>query len=364
MKKPQTDSAPEVRADPTPSQPSPAVVVPHDADAMPASRSRLVQEVLPWMTSLVVHVALIVLGVATATVIMAPPPPPFVEQVAPADGNVTVVKLDMPNLAGNMPKIDDAASQENDPEAAKGFAKAAGRAMDVDAGGGSGPDGQAADLIALGLGQFRVGRGPGPGRGDADGSGTGEGGPPAQWGWPKDGGSPSLFINPRQARRIIFICDATGTMIQKIGTLKHELTRAISNLRPVQSFNIIFFTDGGKYHIANRDGLILATPDNKRQAYAFLEDITPNGTTDPTSAIEAAFKQNPDLVYFLSDGEFNNLKPYEDVVRQFDRSNKERKSRVNAILFETYDREAEQAMQRIADESGGAYRFVREADLQ
>ncbi|QOV87935.1 vWA domain-containing protein [Humisphaera borealis] len=317
------------------------------------------------MTSVVVHAALIVLGVATATVIMAPPPQPFVEQSAPVDGDITKVSLTIPNLStGNMPRINEVASQEVDPEAARGFASAAGKGLDVDAGGGSGPDGQAADLLMRGPGVFGTGNGIGLGKGNANGNSSGDGGPVPIFGSPKQGGGDGLFINPRQARRIVFVCDATGTMINKIGTLKHELTRAIAGLKPVQSFNIIFFTDGGKYHIASREGLFLATPDNKRQAYAFLEDISPTGTTDPTPAIEAAFKQLPDLVYFLSDGEFNNLKPYADVVRQFDVSNKQRKSRVNAILFETYDREAEQAMQRIAEDSGGTYRFVRETDLQ
>lgn len=361
MKNEQSPLAPEVRAD----IPSSNTLV-EQTDQMPSSRPRLVQDVLPWLTSLAVHAALVVFGVATATVIMAPPPAPLMqEQIAPADGGVTQTS-DIPLPTGAKESLASLTkmTQDEDPTANDGMSRKQGSRFDVDAGGGSGPHGEAADLIALGVGQFSRGPG-GAGDGRERGNGRGDGGPLAIFGRPNDGigGNDGIFVPKPGARRIVFVCDATGTMIQKLGTLRHELVKAVAALRPNQSFNVIFFSDGGRYHIADRNGLILATPDSKRLTYAFLENIVPIGTTDPLPAIEAAFRQNPDLVYFLSDGEFNNLRSYADVVKQFDTANKERRCRVNTILFETYDREAEIVMQKIAGEHGGLYRFVQSADL-
>lgn len=360
MKNAQIPSAPPVRAE------IPSTDVPADPTTdVPPARSRLSQEVLPWVTSLTVHAALVVFGVMTATVIMTPPPPVMQEQVVAAETIVHEGK-EMPHIFENAkaPDFGEALSQNKQLDATDGVSRSPGTKFDVDAGGGNNDDGAAAQRIAIGSRQFMPGKGGGPG-GNGDGDGTGDGGPLIIFNPNANGpiGGSTVFI-PTPARRVVFVCDATGTMINKLGVLKHELTKAVAALRPNQSFNIIFFTDGGKYHIADKSGVVVATPDNKRQAFAFLEDITPMGTTDPLPAIDAAFRQKPDLVYFLSDGEFNNLRPYEEVVRQFDSSNKERRTRVSTILFETYDRDAEQVMRRIAEDHGGSYRFTRVEDLE
>ncbi len=362
MKNAQIPPAPAVRAEIPPTH-VPAEAVTDE----PAARPRLTQDILPWLTSLTVHAAIVVFGVMTATVIMAPPPPTMQEQIGSAETTVHQDNMTLPQVFDKkpMPTIGESEGQDKLVDAADGISRRPGNKFDVDAGGGQNDEGPVASRIAIGARQFSPGTG-GSGSGTKDGDGDGDGGPPARFdplGRSTIGGS-AIFVPPVPARRIVFVCDATGTMIQKLGDLKHELTKAVAALRPNQSFNIIFFTDGGKYHIAEKNGLVVATPDNTRLAYSFLEDITPTGTTDPLPAIDAAFKQRPDLVYFLSDGEFNNLRPYEDVVRQFDSSNKERRCRVSTILFETYDREAEQVMQRIAGEHGGNYRYIRSEDLR
>lgn len=328
-------------------------------------RSRLLQEVIPWMTSVVVHGALIAIGVATATVIILPPKPPFEEQLAPAINVSRDLEPAIPKFSSESStlKLAAEAAQDND-VGAVGFSKTSGSKLDVDAGGGEVEGAEPADVLSGRPGAFNVGPDGKTGTGNGSPNVSGDGGELARWGRPQEGGiGTAIFAPSREARRIVFICDATGTMIQKLGTLKHEIQLAIQHLKPYQSFNVIFFSDGGKYHIASRDGMIVSNADNKGQAMTFLESVVSSGTTDPTPAIEAAFRLQPDLVYFLSDGEFNNLKPYDAVIRQFDKSNVSRKARVNTILFETYDREAEQVMQRVAQEHGGSYRYVRENDL-
>jgi hypothetical protein len=94
-----------------------------------------------------------------------------------------------------------------------------------------------------------------------------------------------------------------------------------------------------------------------------MEDFSTTGQTDPLPGIRLAFKMQPQLVYFLSDGEFNNLVPYEQVIAEIDKLNKDRKTRINTIQFGKYDKQAEEVLQKIASEHGGSYRFVSEEDL-
>ena len=171
-----------------------------------------------------------------------------------------------------------------------------------------------------------------------------------------------MFGHGGNATRIVFLCDATGTMISKMATLKDQLSRAVMNLKPIQSFNIIFYYDGPKATSLDTQ-LVAATADNKRRALKWLEDISPAGQTDPTPAIQMSFKQNAQLIYFLSDGEFNNLKSYKEIEDEMAKLNPGNKVKVNTILFETFDKDAEDVMTRMASTTGGKYIYVKESDL-
>jgi hypothetical protein len=86
----------------------------------------------------------------------------------------------------------------------------------------------------------------GSGNGGAQGSGEGDGtGALAAFGTPGGGGigpQGPVFGNGGSARTIVFVCDCTGSMINKIAQLKVELSRAVQNLKPIQSFDIVFLS--------------------------------------------------------------------------------------------------------------------------
>ena len=143
-------------------------------------------------------------------------------------------------------------------------------------------------------------------------------------------------------------------MSNKFALLRAELTKAVDGLKPIQSFNVVFFFDGPKgASVDNVNQLLVATPDNKRKAYKFMEDFSTTGQTDPLPGIRLAFKMQPQLIYFLSDGEFNNLVPYETVVAEIDKLNKDRKTRINTIQFRQVRQACGEVLQRSPASTAG-----------
>lgn len=107
-----------------------------------------------------------------------------------------------------------------------------------------------------------------------------------------------------------------------------------------------------------------ATPENRRKALRFLDGVTTGGTTDPVPALELAFRQRPQLVYLLTDGNFADNAA---VARRIDQLNAGRMTRVNTIAFvgdDDTDREFLDTLQQIAGDNGGTFRHVRESELR
>lgn len=171
----------------------------------------------------------------------------------------------------------------------------------------------------------------------------------------------AVFGNGGNAYRIIFIVDGTGTMVGLKNTLvMRELKNTISRLKPTQSYNVIFFNKGdqGGVEAADKNKLIDATSPNNKRTFEMLDRFSPEGSTNPMPAIELAFKQNPQLLYILSDGEFDNLVSYDEVIKKIDSLNEGRKVKVNTIMFGDRDARAEAALKKIAESNGGRMVFV------
>lgn len=221
---------------------------------------------------------------------------------------------------------------------------------------------EAASLIGVGTGGAT---GSSPGAGQADG-----GGPVAPFGVPGGGGgigprSPFMGISGN-AMRIAYVCDASGSMVDKMDVLKAELKKSISVLKPVQSFNVIFFNKGRIP--ADDHALIVATADNKRKAAAFCDSVGPRFSTDPLPALELAFRQGAQLIYLLTDGDFED--PDNKTVRdRLKKLNAQHKVKVNTIAFvarrEEADRSKEFAdfLKVLATENGGVSRVVASEDF-
>lgn len=154
------------------------------------------------------------------------------------------------------------------------------------------------DLLAALGGEVAGGGNPGEGGGQAGGGGGGGGGM----------SSPATFFGKRgSGRSALFMCDNSASYVDGgFQAVLLELSRAVSLMKPDQSFHIVFFSDAA-YPLLHPEGIdtfLQATPDNKRKLDAWLGTVELCiGGQGIRGAADLALALKPDVVYFLSDGD-------------------------------------------------------------
>jgi hypothetical protein len=164
------------------------------------------------------------------------------------------------------------------------------------------------------------------------------------------------------ARKIMYLCDASGSMLSVFGNLKFELKKSIDALKPIQTFNVIFFSDDKVFPL-DGDSLITASPENKRRAYDFIDNATSAGGTQPLPAIHLAMSQKPELLYVLTDG-FDNIANFDDVINAFRQGNADHKMKINCIFLQSdEDPKLVEVLKQIAKENGGLMKTILKTDF-
>lgn len=172
-----------------------------------------------------------------------------------------------------------------------------------------------------------------------------------------------VFEKVTAKQRVIFVCDASGSMISKMASLKAELAKAVNALDPAQSFDIIFMQDNHALAL-DRTNLLLANDAGKRKLAKFLDDVSTSGPSDPMAAVRLAFRLKPQLIYLLTDGDFPDN---EALVAEIKKLNANQKVIVNTIAFvndKDTDTEFLGTLKKIAKESGGQFKHVAENELE
>ena len=166
----------------------------------------------------------------------------------------------------------------------------------------------------------------------------------------------------QRARSIVYVLDRSGSMQDVFPLLKRELKKAIGELEDDQEFNVIWFRSRRYEELSKR--LVPATLANKRRAFGAINDIQPEGHTNPMDALRRGFEYRPDVLFLISDADFfpNN----EKVVRLIAERNRRRQTTVNTILI-VYDtgggdpriEAAVKLFRSIAEDNNGVYKRVR-----
>lgn len=325
-----------------------------------------VQNVMPLLTSLVLHAAIIVIAITSYKVVQAVKAI-VKDQVNVAESTVNEGPeggIPHPGLGGDTTR--DAAQDKilDVPPDSRGINDKPGKDLATAlSGGGSGDSGDSVIGVAINGAGMGSGKGAGSGRGDGTGNGGGDGGALAVFGMPGGGGGlgpKSTFVGVSgYAKKIVYVLDATGSMSSAFDSLKVQLRAAVSGLRPPQSFNIIFINDKNPPPLA--PALLFTTPENKRKADDYVDTFAARGGTEPLPALEKAFAMQPDMIFLLIDPSDFPDKP--KILEMVNKQNAKAKIKLNIIAFEGKDPENEKFLKDLAAQSGGVYKYVNQQDL-
>ncbi len=158
----------------------------------------------------------------------------------------------------------------------------------------------------------------------------------------------------------MYVLDRSGSMSSTFDLLARELKRAVGSLEPDQLFNVIWFNEGRAAEWSAR--LREATLENKRDAFAEIGRIVPEGQTEPTDAIRRGLGYRPDVLFLLSDGDFGEEN--QSIIRLIADKNRDKRTIVNTILFvDDSMGDGERVLRAIAEMNRGTYKHVTEEDI-
>lgn len=202
-----------------------------------------------------------------------------------------------------------------------------------------------------------VGIAGGQGEGESDRKGNGEGDGAAHG----DGeGNSTFFGMPADGKRIVYVVDASRSMnrpfpgpaVTRFGRVKLELVRSIRRMTSEQEFFIVYFNDRAIPMPART--MMPALPGTQGKYLHWAAQAKAEGQTDPQQALLLALMLRPDLIYFLTDGEFSN-----QVIEQVTRSNQ---SRVVIHTIGFGDDKGEKRLKQLAARNWGDYQFIPDDD--
>lgn len=119
----------------------------------------------------------------------------------------------------------------------------------------------------------------------------------------KGDASVNFFGATGKGSKFVFVFDRSASMNGRpLESVKRELIKALEPLKNHHSFNIIAYDN--RYEIW-KSKLIAATKENKVDAVRFVDNIVSRGGTEPREPLLAAIEQKPEIIFFMTDGEFS-----------------------------------------------------------
>jgi hypothetical protein len=169
------------------------------------------------------------------------------------------------------------------------------------------------------------------------------------------GADVSFFGVSSRGTRIAYIVDTSGSMSEgtKIRTAMAELARSIDALPDYASFYVVLFNSGAGTAPWQK-GWLRARPQEKNRMIRWLDEVSPGGGTQPLPAFNLVFALDvrPDVIFFMTDGQI----PAETPMRVAELNGRGGRVVINTIAFG--DPTGQDLLKQIAEQSGGAYRFV------
>jgi hypothetical protein len=121
-----------------------------------------------------------------------------------------------------------------------------------------------------------------------------------------DLGTTSFFQIGTQARRVVYVIDHSASMglNGSFARAKRELLASLERLPADAYFQVIVYNRSSELlSLGSGSSLAAASPESKRRAADTLERLQPEGGTDYIPALKRALALQPDVIFFLTDGD-------------------------------------------------------------
>lgn len=184
--------------------------------------------------------------------------------------------------------------------------------------------------------------------GIGNGTGTGIG----------NGSGPGFFgMAPPAGQRTVFVVDSSRSMNHphdspaktRFRRLKLELMKCITEMKPEDSFFVIFFSN--EANVMPARSFQPSIPGSRDRFLQWVATAESGGSpTNPIPALDMALRMQPDVIVFLTDGEF------ETIANRRLKSLKQANIIIHTFAFgETF---GEEVLKVLAENNRGEYRFV------
>jgi von Willebrand factor type A domain len=115
----------------------------------------------------------------------------------------------------------------------------------------------------------------------------------------------SFVVVPKEARRVVFLLDSSGSMgiSDALERAKAELAAALAALPPETSFQLLAYNSNARPLMGGLWNLLPASRENVALALHQLDALAASGVTRHVEAMRAALLLRPDLVILLTDAD-------------------------------------------------------------
>jgi hypothetical protein len=191
----------------------------------------------------------------------------------------------------------------------------------------------------------------------------------------------SFFGTKAQAASVVFAVDVSGSMIsgpksvKTYEVLEKEIIRAIRELDAQTRFSVVVFS---KDAMSYDRGLVRATNEEKQRVFNWLRKVSPEQGRDAKATEEErqfhhgtradrglaeAFSMNPDVIFFVSDGEPTG-KTSSQILEQVLATQRERAQPAVINVVAYLADSGQKFMRELAQHNRGVYREVNPRDLK
>jgi hypothetical protein len=168
-----------------------------------------------------------------------------------------------------------------------------------------------------------------------------------------DGLGIGFFGARTTGRSVVFVVDMSNSMEgARFSRAQQELVSSIEQLHVSQKFFVIFFDTRAFPMFFPRapKELVSATPGRKRSVTRWIQQRRTGNGTDPEGALVRALALKPDVIYFLTDGEFPER--CRQVVKEGNTSG----TTIHTIAFQSH--EGIPLLEAIAQDHHGTFKLV------